>query len=94
MASSWQGSGTVLTRVGRCKVLWLSRSAPRMAPLLKLLARRIYGKTFELIFEPGQAVVALDVKAFFPGFAAAAAADQALCLPLLGVLMRTESRKL
>jgi len=41
-----------------------------------------------------QTVVALDVKAFFPGFAATAAADQALCLPLLGVLMRTESRKL
>lgn len=41
-----------------------------------------------------QTVTALDVMAFFPGFAVAAAQDQGLCLPLLGVLLRTETRKL
>ena len=42
----------------------------------------------------GQTVGPLDVHALFPGFEGGAASDQALCLPLLGVLMRTESRKL
>jgi MSHA biogenesis protein MshI len=42
----------------------------------------------------GQTVAPLDVNALFPGFEGGAASDQALCLPLLGVLMRTESRKL
>ncbi len=41
-----------------------------------------------------QSVVVLDVKAFFPGFGGASSEQQAMCLPLLGVLMRTESRKL
>jgi MSHA biogenesis protein MshI len=41
-----------------------------------------------------QKVVAMDVKTLFPGMEHAAPSDQALCLPLLGVLMRTESRKL
>ena len=41
-----------------------------------------------------QPVVALDVKAFFPGFEGAAINEQALCLPLLGVLMRSETSKL
>lgn len=42
----------------------------------------------------GQTVVSMDVKTLFPGFEGGAAGDTALCLPLLGVLMRTESRKL
>jgi MSHA biogenesis protein MshI len=41
-----------------------------------------------------QPVVALDVKAFFPGLEGASSDHQALCLPLLGVLMRSESRRL
>jgi MSHA biogenesis protein MshI len=40
----------------------------------------------------GQTVLPLDVKALFPGFSGGAAADRALCLPLLGVLLRSESR--
>jgi MSHA biogenesis protein MshI len=40
----------------------------------------------------GHTVLALDVDALFPGFANASASDQALCLPLLGVLLRSESR--
>ena len=35
----------------------------------------------------------LDVGALFPGFEAITGDDAALCLPLLGVLRRTESRK-
>jgi len=42
----------------------------------------------------GQTVLPMDVNALFPGFEGGAVGDKALCLPLLGVLMRTESRKL
>lgn len=42
----------------------------------------------------GQTVLELDVKALFPGFESGTASDQAMCLPLLGILLRSESRKL
>ena len=42
----------------------------------------------------GQVVKPLDVNALFAGFEGATAGERALCLPLLGVLMRAESRKL
>lgn len=42
----------------------------------------------------GQTVLPMDVNALFPGFEGGTAGDRALCLPLLGVLMRSESRKL
>jgi MSHA biogenesis protein MshI len=42
----------------------------------------------------GQAVTALDVSARFSGFEGGSAEDRALCLPLLGVLLRTETHKL
>ena len=42
----------------------------------------------------GQPVLPLDVSAMFAGFAEGAPDDRALCLPLLGVLMRSESHKL
>ncbi len=44
--------------------------------------------------ELGQAVSAMDLQAQFPGLQNIAAADQIYCLPLLGVLLRTETRKL
>jgi MSHA biogenesis protein MshI len=44
--------------------------------------------------EMGQTVSAIDVAAQFPGFDSMAIADQMYCLPLLGVLLRTETRKL
>ena len=44
--------------------------------------------------ELGQAVSAMDLQAQFPGLQTMAAADQIYCLPLLGVLLRTETRKL
>ncbi len=42
----------------------------------------------------GQPVVALDVAALFTGFDSAPMPDQALCLPLLGVLLRVEGTSL
>lgn len=47
-----------------------------------------------LAVQLGQTVVPMDVNALFPGFEGGAAGDRALCLPLLGVLLRSESRKL
>lgn len=44
--------------------------------------------------ELGQPVTALDVSALFPGFEGGTDADRLLCWPLLGALMRTQSRKL
>jgi MSHA biogenesis protein MshI len=44
--------------------------------------------------ELGQAVSAMDLEAQFPGLQSMTVADQAYCLPLLGVLLRTETRKL
>ena len=44
--------------------------------------------------ELGQAVSAIDLQAQFPGLQSIAMADQIYCLPLLGVLLRTETRKL
>ncbi len=44
--------------------------------------------------EMGQTVSAMDLEAQFPGLQSLAVADQAYCLPLLGVLLRTETRKL
>lgn len=44
--------------------------------------------------ELGQAVTAMGLEAQFPGLQAIAMADQIYCLSLLGVLLRTETRKL
>ncbi len=44
--------------------------------------------------ELGLGVVALDVAALFPGFEQGSEDEQAACFPLLGALLRTETRKL
>lgn len=44
--------------------------------------------------ETGQTVTAMDVNAFFPGLQEMPGEDRARCFALLGVLMRSESRKL
>ncbi len=44
--------------------------------------------------ELGQVVSTMDLEAQFPGLQTMALADQTYCLPLLGVLLRTETRKL
>ncbi len=47
-----------------------------------------------LSHELGQAVEAMDVDTHFPGFAGGSEPDRNLCWPLLGLLLRTENRKL
>jgi MSHA biogenesis protein MshI len=42
----------------------------------------------------GQTVVPMDVSALFPGFKGEDTLEQTICMPLLGVLMRTVSRQL
>jgi MSHA biogenesis protein MshI len=42
----------------------------------------------------GQTVLAMDVHALFAGFESGSQEDRSVCLPLLGVLLRSESRKL
>lgn len=42
----------------------------------------------------GQSVLPLDIEAQFAGLAEIPVEDKAICLPLLGVLLRTENRKL
>jgi MSHA biogenesis protein MshI len=44
--------------------------------------------------ELGLSVSALDVAPLFPGFDKGSEADQAVCYPLLGALLRSETRKL
>lgn len=44
--------------------------------------------------ELGQAVTAIDLASQFPGLQTAPTTDQRYCLPLLGLLLRTETRKL
>jgi MSHA biogenesis protein MshI len=44
--------------------------------------------------ETGQAVSSMELQAQFAGLQAIPMADQTYCLPLLGVLLRTETRKL
>lgn len=58
-------------------------AAERTAELVRWLGRQIH-----------QPVTELDVAALFPGFEGGSAADRKLCWPLLGLLLRTESRKL
>ena len=47
-----------------------------------------------LAVQLGQTVQPMNVEALFTGFEGGAEGDRALCWPLLGVLMRSESRKL
>ena len=42
----------------------------------------------------GQTVIPMDINTLFPGFEEGASGDKALCLPLLGLLLRTENRTL
>lgn len=44
--------------------------------------------------EMGQSVNPLDIDALFPGFSRRPDAERLECLPLLGILLRTETRKL
>lgn len=67
---------------------------------MPLYGLRVYagGRSEELAqwlgVQLGQVVGTLNVTALFPGFEGGSADAQSECLPLLGVLMRTENRKL
>ncbi len=58
-------------------------AGPRTAALAQWLSREL-----------GQPVVPMDVAAWFTGFSGGSERDRAFCWPLLGLLMRSESRKL
>ena len=85
-----------LVEVQRSLDLWdRSWSSMPLAGLRVYCGERSLELARWLSLELGQSVGELDVAAMFPGFGgAAAAADQALCWPLLGVLMRTDTRQL
>ena len=84
-----------LVEVQRSLDLW-----DRSFSSMPLALVRVYagGRTQELAQwlsrELGQSVLPMDVGAYFPGFAQGSSEQQAVCWPLLGTLMRTESRAL
>jgi MSHA biogenesis protein MshI len=84
-----------LVEVQRSLDLW-----DRSWSALPLAAVRVYAgaRSAELAQwlgrELGQAVVPMDVDGFFPGYEGGSDEDRATCWPLLGLFMRTESRKL
>ncbi len=84
-----------LVEVQRSLDLW-----DRTWSSMPLSGLRVYagGRSAELAAwlgrEIGQVVTPLDLETRFPGLQAVAEADQVYCLPLLGVLLRTENRKL
>ncbi len=84
-----------LVEVQRSLDVWdRSRSSMPLGALRVYAGARSEELAKWLTAQLAQTVTVLDVKAFFPRFAVAAAQDQGLCLPLLGVLLRTESRQL
>lgn len=84
-----------LVEIQRSLDLW-----DRTWSALPLAAIRVYAgaRSAELARwlgrELGQTVAPMDVDEFFKGFSGGNGDDMAVCWPLLGVLMRTESRKL
>jgi MSHA biogenesis protein MshI len=84
-----------LVEVQRSLDLWdRSWSSMPLAGLSVYAGERTDELVQWLSAEMGQTVKAMDVDAMFTGFTDAAATDMALCWPLLGALLRTESRKL
>jgi len=81
-----------LTELKRSFDLW-----ERVWPSMPLGAMWLYATTRSedlvnwLSPELGQKVQPMDVKLLFPDFEVSAA-DEALCVPLLGILLRTEAR--
>ncbi len=94
-AAQEDSAGRLLVEVQRSLDVW-----DRTWSNLPLQALRVYAgeRSQELAnwlsVQLGQAVLPMEVKAFFPGFEGGDATERARCLPLLGVLMRTETRKL
>ncbi len=84
-----------LVEVQRSMDLWdRSWSALPLSGLRVSAGERTAELAQWLARDMGQTVLPLDVASFFPKLAKAPYAVQLECLPLLGVLMRTETRKL
>jgi hypothetical protein len=94
-AAQQETAQRLLVEVQRSLDLW-ERTWPTLA--LDHIAVHAGDRTPELAGwlgpKLGQTVLPLDVSAFFPGFEGGSDADRLLCWPLLGVLMRSEHRKL
>ena len=85
----------MLVEVQRSLDLWdRSWSSLPLAGLKVLAGERSQELAAWLSRETGQTVGALDLGALFTGLEAFAPADVAVCAPLLGVLLRSETRKL
>ena len=84
-----------LVEVQRSLDLWdRSWSSMPLAVVRVFAGERTVALASWLGRELGQAVVPMDVSAWLTGFSGGAEADRALCWPLLGLLMRDDSRKL
>ena len=84
-----------LVEVQRSLDLWdRSWSGMPLAAVRVFAGERTVALASWLSRELGQAVLPMDVGAWFTGFSGGAEADRALCWPLLGLLMRDDSRKL
>lgn len=94
-ASEDDGAQRFLVEVQRSLDLWdRSWSGMPLNGMRVYAGERSAALSQWLAAQLGQTVLPMDVNALFPGFEGGAAGDRALCLPLLGVLMRSESRKL
>lgn len=94
-AAAQERAQRFLVEVQRSLDLW-----DRSWSTMPLNGLRVYAgeRTNELVewlsAEMGQTVLAMDVESMFPGFEGGSVEDRAVCWPLLGALMRVESRKL
>ncbi len=94
-AAAQERAQRFLVEVQRSLDLW-----DRSWSTIPLHGLRVYAgdRTAELVEwltgEMGQTVRPMDVELMFPGFEGGSPEDRALCWPLLGALMRVESRKL
>ncbi len=90
-----EGAQRVLVEVQRSLDLWdRTWSSLPLAGLKVLAGERSQELATWLSREMGQAVGTLELGGLFTGLDAFAPADVAACTPLLGVLLRTETRKL
>jgi MSHA biogenesis protein MshI len=84
-----------LVEVQRSLDLWdRSWSSMPLAGLRVFAGARTQELADWLSRDLGQAVQPLDIETQFVGLEAIPVEDKAICLPLLGVLLRTENRKL
>lgn len=85
----------LVVEVQRSLDLWDRSWSSRPLAGLRVFAGQRSGELAQwLERETGHTVTPLEVEAFFPGLPDLPGTDNAYCLPLLGALLRTETRKL